>query len=136
MITLKTVLRYILLQIPALVFLIIAVIITGKFINIPGWMALTIIIVWIVKDIVMFSKVWRSYDVKASGYEERMIGMKGVVIDELNPAGYVKIMGEFWKAEIKDGEIPVKKGEEIRVIEIKNMKLIVGPSRLQDHTHN
>jgi membrane-bound serine protease (ClpP class) len=41
----------------------------------------------------------------------------------LNPTGEVKVHGEIWKAESPDSEI--KKGEEIVVTGIRNLRLFV-----------
>jgi membrane-bound serine protease (ClpP class) len=55
--------------------------------------------------------------------EEGMIGEIGVASSNLNPTGEVKVHGEIWKAESTDSEI--KKGEEIVVTGVSNLKLIV-----------
>lgn len=55
--------------------------------------------------------------------EEGMIGEIGVASTDLNPTGEIKVHGEIWKAESKDGEI--RKGEEVVVTGISNLKLFV-----------
>ena len=87
---------------------------------------MTIIIgVWIAKDIAIFPKVWKAYDSNYPNQFEQLIGMDGIVMDELNPVGYVEVKGELWKAEITDPRFPVKKGDKIIVNGSKGMKLIV-----------
>ncbi len=54
--------------------------------------------------------------------KEQMLEEEGVVIEELNPTGTVKIRGEIWKAYSEDA-IPI--GENIKVISIKGLTLIV-----------
>ncbi|MBN2038813.1 MAG: NfeD family protein [Spirochaetes bacterium] len=98
-----------------------------KIITFPVWIAYIIIFLWILKDIIIFPRVWQSYDSRKVNYKEYLIGVKGVAVDDLNPEGYVKIKGELWKAEIADSEAHVKKGEEIRVLKVENMKLFVSP---------
>lgn len=44
---------------------------------------------------------------------EGMIGLKGEVIEALNPVGVVRVKGEYWKAESPDGNVPVGKMVEI-----------------------
>lgn len=44
---------------------------------------------------------------------EQFIGMTGIVMDDLNPGGCVKVKGELWKAEIRDSQFPLKEGDEI-----------------------
>lgn len=132
MINKKTIIRYILLQIPELILLIIAMIICGKFINIPTWVPITVISIWIVKDILLFPKVWKAYQTNHQTPVEKLIGMNGIAMDNLNPNGYVKVNGELWKAKISDTKLPVEKGDKIKVIDARGMQLIVSLIRHQD----
>lgn len=59
---------------------------------------------------------------------EGLVGEIGEVIVALNPEGTVRIHGEIWNAEAKKGKIA--KGEQIRVIEIKDLKLLVELNKL------
>jgi membrane-bound serine protease (ClpP class) len=54
---------------------------------------------------------------------EGMIGNIGESLDTLNPLGRVRVHGELWNAESTSGTI--NKGEKIRVVGIKNLKLYV-----------
>ena len=54
---------------------------------------------------------------------EGIVGETGFAFSDLKPHGEVKVHGEIWKAESTEGE--VKKGEDIVVIEINNLKLFV-----------
>ncbi len=54
---------------------------------------------------------------------EALKGGTGEVIDGLDPSGMVKVNGETWNAESLSGSIG--KGEKVRIIEIKNLKLYV-----------
>jgi membrane-bound ClpP family serine protease len=123
--------KYILLQIPVLCLLIISLIIINRIKEIPLWASAIIIILWIIKDIALFPKVWRAYDSKNTDHRKRIIGKKGIAIDDLDPSGYIKIMGELWKAEVIDNRLPVRKGETVKVNEISSMKLIV--ERADEH---
>jgi membrane-bound ClpP family serine protease len=61
-----------------------------------------------------------------------MIGARGVAKEKLNPAGYVKIRGELWRAE-KIGEgPPIEEGQPVRVKKMEGLTLFV----LQDNTEN
>jgi len=53
---------------------------------------------------------------------EQMLSEEGVVLEELNPTGTVKIRGEIWKAYSEE-TIPV--GENVKVIAMKGLTLIV-----------
>lgn len=54
---------------------------------------------------------------------EGMTGEIGESIDTLNPTGRVKVHGEIWQAEALTEKI--ERGEKIRVVEVKNLKLRV-----------
>ncbi|MCW8809876.1 MAG: nodulation protein NfeD [Ignavibacteriaceae bacterium] len=54
---------------------------------------------------------------------EGLVGETGIAYSSLKPKGEVKVHGEIWNAESIDGEI--KRGEEIRVTKITNLKLFV-----------
>jgi len=56
---------------------------------------------------------------------EAMIGATGEVIDELSPAGTVKVQGEIWNAESIAGNINA--GEKVKITALKNMKVFVEP---------
>jgi len=54
---------------------------------------------------------------------EGIIGDRGLAVSVLNPAGEIKVHGEYWKAESVVGEI--KQGDEIEVVEMDSLKLKV-----------
>lgn len=65
--------------------------------------------------------------VKTNAYS--IIGKKGIVtndINSINSTGQVKIEGELWSAIGKD-DMDIPKGTEVKVNEIKGVKVIVTP---------
>jgi membrane-bound serine protease (ClpP class) len=56
---------------------------------------------------------------------EGMIGDIGESLDTLDPLGRVQVHGETWNAQSVSGVI--NKGEKIRVVSMKNLKLYVEP---------
>ena len=68
--------------------------------------------------------VVKAHRKKPEAGREELVGEVGKVVEDLDPEGVVKLHGELWKAESKDGKrIPV--GEKIRVAEVKGLTLIV-----------
>lgn len=58
-----------------------------------------------------------------------IIGKKGLVtkdINSINSTGQVKVDGELWSA-IGENDMEISKGTEVKVIEIKGVKVIVAP---------
>ena len=65
--------------------------------------------------------------VKTNAYS--IIGKKGLVtkdISSINSTGQVKIDGELWSAVGVD-DMDIKKGTEVKILEIKGVKVIVAP---------
>ncbi len=63
---------------------------------------------------------------------EGMIGEEGEVFKPLNPAGTVKIHGEFWKAF---SDVPCRKGQRVKVIEINRETLKLKVKPVSDGSH-
>lgn len=58
---------------------------------------------------------------------DRLIGMEGVVLEQINPlegVGQVKVLGQIWSAKTGDGSV-VSVGEIVKVEKIEGVKLIV-----------
>jgi membrane protein implicated in regulation of membrane protease activity len=125
LISLKVIFKYSVVHLTELALLVIGLVVISSFITIPTWLTSTIIVVWIIKDIVLFTKVWRAYAFSDNNPMLKLIGLEATVIVSLDPVGYVRARGELWRAEIRNPLYPVKKGDRTRVIEIKGMTLIV-----------
>ncbi|MGM0396451.1 MAG: NfeD family protein [Bacillota bacterium] len=54
------------------------------------------------------------------------LGETGTVIEDLDPAGFIRVHGELWKAKSLDKSI-IPKGTEVRIIERNQMVCIVEP---------
>jgi membrane-bound serine protease (ClpP class) len=54
---------------------------------------------------------------------EGMIGLSGITLETLEPAGKVKIKGEIWNAESINGKI--NEGDKIVVEKVNHLKLVV-----------
>ncbi|AFL95828.1 hypothetical protein CL1_1631 [Thermococcus cleftensis] len=68
--------------------------------------------------------VVRAHRKKPEAGKEELIGEVGKVVEDVDPEGVVKLRGELWKAESRDGRrIPV--GEKVKVVEVRGLTLIV-----------
>jgi len=117
--------KYTLLQLPIIVLLTTVLLVIRQWVDIPLWLIVGIIALWVVKDIAMFPVVWRAYDQSRSGDATSIVGMRGVTSERLAPTGYVQIRGELWRAEVTNGGSSIEKGERIRVMEIEGLTLLV-----------
>jgi membrane protein implicated in regulation of membrane protease activity len=122
---LKVILKYTLLNLAELGLIAVALILVGHFVDIPTWLTITVLAVWILKDIAIFPKVWRAYTFDDNRPMRQLIGLEATVMDSLNPVGYVRVNGELWKAEVRDPRYPARKGDRTRVVDAKGMTLVV-----------
>lgn len=121
----KVILKYAFVHLAELFLLGIALIAVRIFIDIPTWLVVTIIVLWIIKDIVLFPRVWRAYAFDDTNPMRKLVGLEATVMDSLDPIGYVRVEGELWKAEIRNSRYPAKRGDRTRVVDTKGMTLIV-----------
>jgi membrane protein implicated in regulation of membrane protease activity len=125
-------LRYVLLNIPGLVAVILILIIIQRWIVLPVWLFWSAIGFWIVLDVVLFPFVWRAYDWDRPGRSQSMIGERGIAKERLAPSGYVQVHGELWRAEILGEESTIEKGQTVRIIKIEGLTLFVVPESADD----
>jgi membrane-bound ClpP family serine protease len=123
----KIVLKYALLQIPSLIFLILVLIVLRQWFDIPVYLALGFIALWVAKDIILFPFLWRYYDADQLPDRFTMVNSTGLAISRLEPEGYVQIRGERWLARTAETEKPIERGKGIRVKNIRGLKLMVEP---------
>ena len=127
-ITKGTVIRYTLFQLPGLSILILALLLVEHWITIPIKFFYGIISAWIVKDIILFFYTWKAYITKK---DDIMLGKRGIALERISHAGYIKINGERWKA-LNRSDRPIEKGQEILVVERKGLTLSVMPLEIEN----
>jgi membrane protein implicated in regulation of membrane protease activity len=100
--------RYILLQLPGAVLLVIALILARRWIDIPAWLFWGLIVLWVGKDVVLFPFVRKAYEPQEDG--NPMVGARGVAVEKLAPSGFIRIGGELWKAEAANRHRAIEAG--------------------------
>ena len=123
--------RYGLLTIPGTVALILVLIVVQNWVSIPIWLWLTLILLWIAKEIILFPFVWRAYDHTRAEVSNSMIGVRGITKEKLAPTGYILVQGELWKAEKMVNEPPIEKNKWVRVKKMEGLKLFVVPEKTE-----
>jgi membrane-bound serine protease (ClpP class) len=78
---------------------------------------IALIIIW------MIYKAAQAKLSKIKTGKEALIGSVGVAVTDLNPKGEIRVLGEFWQAAAKEGEI--NNGEKVEVVGMDGMFLIV-----------
>jgi membrane protein implicated in regulation of membrane protease activity len=117
--------RYILLNIPGLVAVILILMIIQHWVALPVWLFWCIIGFWIIKDVILFPVVWRAYDWDRPSRSRSMIGQQGIARERLAPSGYVRIHGELWRAEKMGDGPPIEAGQTVQVVKMDGLKLFV-----------
>jgi membrane protein implicated in regulation of membrane protease activity len=120
--------RYWLLQLPALALLVVILMFAQRWVDLPGWIFWGALAIWVVKDAVLYPFVWRAYDWDRSKDSNSMLGVRGVAKEPLAPSGYIQVRGELWKAELAEGSQPVAEGDPVQVQKVRGLTLIVGPA--------
>ena len=123
----RVIIKYTLLQVPMAVFIVVVMILAHRWFSIPVWICWMIVIGWVIKDIVLFPFVWRSYSVQRGESPFSMTGEKGIAEERLDPSGRIRIRGELWQGRVLEGTSPVERGQSVRVCEIRGLTLIVKP---------
>jgi len=121
----RIVVRYTLLQLPAIVLLILMLIFVQRWVSLPAWFIWGLIAFWIAKDVVLFPLTWRAYDRSHKGYANSMIGLQGIAENRLAPSGYIHVRGELWQAEVAQNSGPIEKGESVRIYGNRGLTLLV-----------
>jgi membrane protein implicated in regulation of membrane protease activity len=121
----RIVVRYVLLQMPALVLLILMLALVQRWVSLPAWFIWGLIAFWIAKDVILFPFTWRAYDRSYKGSANSMIGLRGITENRLAPSGYVHVHGELWQAEVMENSLPIEKGESVRIYGNRGLTLLV-----------
>ncbi len=126
----KVVLKYVVLHLAELAVLVGGLIVLEQLVDVATWLLVATPIVWALKDVALFPKVWRAYAPSDSDDPmSRLMGLEAVVMFDLDPVGYVRVRGEVWKAELRGERGSAQRGETTRVVEARRMMLIVEPDR-------
>jgi membrane protein implicated in regulation of membrane protease activity len=128
----RIVFRYLLFQVPELGIFGAVVLILQDYGIVSFSLAWSLVALWAIKDVVLYPFVWRAYEGKVSDDPNPLIGATAIVQQRLDPTGYIRVRGELWKAELKQGCPPVEKDEKVRVRAIYGLILSVDPLRKKE----
>lgn len=120
----RTLTRYYLFQVPGWVLTAVLVTVLHAWLGLPVWVALTVLGVVVLKDVIFYPFLRRAYQLEASG-AARLVGLRGVARDTLDPNGYVYVNGELWRARTEPGATAISAGADVRVIQGHRMTLTV-----------
>jgi len=121
----RTIVRYTLFQIPALILLSLGLAAAVRWWDLPILAAYALVALWVAKDVIMYPILRVAYESGGSSGVHGIHGALGVVVQPLDPSGYVRLGSELWKAELLPGSGPVSVGSAIRVVEVRGLTLVV-----------
>lgn len=93
----------------------------------PTWLFWGVIVVWVVKDAVLYPLVWRAYNPEQSESVISLVAARGIAKERLAPSGYIHVRGELWKAKLMKNCPPVAEGDAVRVNARRGFTLVVQP---------
>ncbi len=120
--------RYALYQIPGLLLAIGVVVAVTRWTALPGWGAVALVVVWVLKDAALYPWLRSAYEPDSRRIVERMIGLAGVAVESLAPRGYVRVRGELWQAEPVDEHMTIEAGHPVTVQGVRTDTLLVRPA--------
>lgn len=85
-------------------------------------LAVTLIVVALIVALIFYAGVKAQFRRVKTG-KEALIGSRGIATTDLKPNGEVRVMGEFWEATAKDGELA--SGQAVEVVGMEGMFLVV-----------
>lgn len=124
--------KYALFQIPGLILLAAAMAVFDHWLPIPVWAWFAVLGGWVLKDALIFPFVWRSFDDEVHGHSYSPVGLIGLALEPLDPAGRIRVRGERWRAELAEGRDPLPAGAKVRVVSARGLILYVEPDPEQD----
>ena len=125
--------RYWLLQIPGWVLLILVLGFAHEWFDLPAWVGGLILVLWVVKDAILYPILKPGYETATKTGLERLVGLLGLAKQDLDPEGYVLVNGELWRAIADPPDKTILKGADVRVAAADGMRLTV--SEIADPNH-
>lgn len=122
----RVLLRYTALQIPGLVACLLGTIAAHEWLGVPIEVAVGAVLVWIVKDAVLFPFVRAAYEPAPGRPHGDLLHAIGIAHDGLpDREGYIRLGPELWRARRASGCPPLAPGEAVRIIGVEGLTLIV-----------
>jgi membrane-bound ClpP family serine protease len=96
-----------------------------RWLDLPVWIAITLLVAWILKDLLLFPSERHYYVTEPS--ERRIIGEEGEALSAIDPDGFARVHGEIWQVQVGRGSPRIAAGTRVRVLDIDRLRLLVEP---------
>ena len=121
----RTLIKYLLLQIPSWVLLVSILYAVRSALNMSLWVAGALVGLWIVKDLALYPLLRRAYENDPRTGGERLVGYRGLTVTPLAPQGYIRVRGELWRAELRSSTAVIPKGTAVKIFAAEGLTLAV-----------
>jgi membrane protein implicated in regulation of membrane protease activity len=119
------VLRYTALQVPGWMLLAALLVWIDADWQVSQWVLWVVGLAWIVKDIALFPLTWRAYAGRAVGDLHDPLGRVGISLEPLAPRGRIRVQGETWRALAERESAPISAGTPVRITAREGLELRV-----------
>ncbi len=124
----STLVRYTLYQIPEWVLALVAAVLLYRWGFVPGWAGILLVAGVMAKDAALYPLLRTAYESDTSTAIERLVGLRGVAVETLEPHGYVRVRGELWRSEATTAECAIRRGHPVTVHAVRGTTLLVRPA--------
>lgn len=121
----QTLVKYLLLQIPGLLVAAVVLVALWQWGKVSGTTAAFGLLLWVGKDLALYPFLRPAYRSDVPTGTDRLLGRSAVVRRRLEPAGYVLVQGELWRAEVPVSHPPVPVATAVKVVGARRFTLIV-----------
>jgi membrane protein implicated in regulation of membrane protease activity len=121
----STLTKYLLLQAPGWLLMALLAIGLRHWIALPLWAAAGLVVLWMVKDLILYPFVRTAYEPDVTTGAKQLVGERGVAQERLAPHGYVYVHGERWQATAEPSNVPLAPGTPVRVRAARGLTLTV-----------
>ncbi len=90
-----------------------------------GPLCLLLFMLWVMKDLVLFPLLWRSYRPERAQGRRAMLGQRAVLETSAAPHGRARYRGELWQARVPEGAPHLPAGVPVRITALDGLVLIV-----------
>ncbi|MEF8823953.1 MAG: NfeD family protein [Desulfohalobiaceae bacterium] len=120
--------KYTALQVPSAILAGLVLWLLWRYDIMPAWLAWCLLVLWILKDVVLFFYVWPAYEPSGEEGPLSPVGQVGVVEGEMEKGRMrVRVRGEAWRACPETGQVSPGSGRLVRVVNRKGLLLVVRP---------
>ncbi len=123
----RRLLRYALFQIPGAALVAVLLVAAVRWWDWSPSLALGLMAAWLLKDALLYRFVAIAYEPDSAREPDPLIGSRGVVTRRLDPAGYVRLGAELWRAVAARDAGAIPPGAPVRVRARRGLTLEVEP---------